>query len=109
MDQINDEFAPPWLVGLVVGWVVAAVACISLFTQWQYHRAGQQLEGTRDLETATLAVRESTGKVHESVQELATATARAQKLAVWIGVGTAVLGAILGAFAGAWAARLVGA
>jgi hypothetical protein len=58
-------------------------------------------EATRDVQRATL-------EVHAVVKELAAETSRAQRLAVWVGVGTAILGAVIGGFAGAVAAKLVG-
>jgi hypothetical protein len=63
--------------------------------------ARRQEESLSAIEAATL-------KVHEEVERLAIETARAQRLAVRVGVATATLGAILGGFAGAIAARIVG-
>jgi excisionase family DNA binding protein len=55
----------------------------------------------------TLAIAE-TAEVKKQGEGLATETARAQRLAVRVGVATATLGAVLGGFAGAVAARVAG-
>lgn len=54
------------------------------------------------------AVEAATLQVHSEIERLAVETAKAQRLAVWVGVGTAVLGSVLGGFAGAVAARIIG-
>lgn len=75
-------------------------------------RAAQQrerhLEELDELQQATRDVQQATLDVHAVVEQLAHETAKAQKLAIWIGVGTAVLGAVIGGFAGAVAARFIG-
>jgi hypothetical protein len=57
---------------------------------------------------ATVGVQAATVEVQVEVKRLAEETARAQRLAIWIGVGTAALGAVLGGFAGAFAVRILG-
>lgn len=63
---------------------------------------------TRATNESTASVHSATVLVHEEIQRLAQETARAQRLAVWVGVCTAILGAIVGGFAGAVAAKLLG-
>ncbi|MFC7495569.1 MULTISPECIES: hypothetical protein [unclassified Nocardioides] len=62
----------------------------------------------KNVERAVERTTVATETVQAEVGRLALETAAAQRLAVWVGVGTAVLGALLGAFAGAFAARMVG-
>lgn len=54
------------------------------------------------------AVRQATGDVRAAVQGLADETSRAQRLALWVAIGTILVGAVVGGFAGAVAARLIG-
>ena len=60
-----------------------------------------QAETLEGIQAATL-------QVHAEVERLVDETGRAQRLALWVGVGTAMGGAIIGGFAGAVAARVVG-
>lgn len=71
-------------------------------------RHREEVKGLEAIADATLQVQDATLQVHAEVQRLAAETARAQRLAVWVGVGTAVLGSILGGFAGAVAAQIIG-
>jgi N-acetylmuramic acid 6-phosphate (MurNAc-6-P) etherase len=72
-------------------------------------RASRQAAREHDEQIAGItALEQATRDVHSVVEQLAAETSRAQRLAVWVGVGTSVIGAILGGFAGAIAARIVG-
>lgn len=46
--------------------------------------------------------------MREEAEAARRETAAAQRLALWVGVGTAVVGAILGGLAGAFAAQALG-
>ncbi|WP_148232413.1 hypothetical protein [Janibacter sp. HTCC2649] len=63
---------------------------------------------TKEVEGAVGDVERATGNVRAELEGMAVETAKAQRLAVWVGVGTAVVGAIVGGFAGAFAAKLLG-
>lgn len=90
---------------LLLGIFTATSAAFYIYLRIQ----SWQVKATKDVHEAVRTVRDATLEVHNEIERLAHETARAQRLAVRVGVGTAVLGAILGGFAGAVAARLVGA
>lgn len=70
--------------------------------------ATRQVGQLDELKSTTREVHEATVAVQEAVIQMATETTRTQKLALWVGVGTALLGAVVGGFAGAIAAQIIG-
>lgn len=70
--------------------------------------AAKQTEQLDDLKAMTREVHTATVAVQNAVVQMADETTRVQKLALWVAVGTALLGAVVGGFAGAIAAQIVG-
>lgn len=104
MSRFNVWIAAMW--GLFTIWSVTSL--IAGIVQL----AGKTEQNTREMGEVITKMRESTDQslnVLAAMREEADAarreTAAAQKLALWVGVGTAIIGAILGGVAGAFAAE----
>lgn len=91
-----------------LGVVAALLGVMYMYLRFKEVAAREGLRDTLHLEDAVSATTEATRTVHAEVARLATETARAQRLAILVGIGTTVLGALVGGFAGAFAARVIG-
>lgn len=94
--------------GFSVGVAFSTGVAIWMLTLWARYAHREQVAAVAQVRHGVESVRQATDMVQGALLDMAAETARAQRLAVWVGVGTAVVGAILGGFAGAVAARLVG-
>lgn len=74
----------------------------------QHARSLRQADATRRLSSGLSQVEAATVAVQDSLAQMGVETSRLQRLAIKVGVATAILGAILGGFAGAFAARIIG-
>lgn len=96
-----------WVALVTVHYVVKNLFRTSDMTQ-------QTARNTREMRAVVAQMQESSAQslaVLAAMREEADAarreTAAAQRLALWVGVGTAVVGALLGAVAGAFAAHVI--
>jgi len=94
--------------GFTVGLALSTAVALWMLTLWARDAHREQVAAVAQVRGGVESVREATDMVQRAVAGMAAETARAQRLAVWVGVGTAVVGAILGGFAGAVAARIIG-
>lgn len=92
-----------------LGFICAAAAILGLNLRILERLHAERVNAaTKEVQYAVDDVQHATVNVHAELERMAAETARAQRLAIWVGVGTALLGAVVGGFAGAFAAQLIG-
>lgn len=109
MQTAGDDHSPAirmWM-GVLAGGVLSGLFAMGMRDVWARLAHQEQVSNLEQVHESVVSVREATATVQQAVLNMAAETSRAQRLAVWVGVGATLLGAVIGGFAGAFAARLV--
>lgn len=109
MESLDDEDRKHnAYTAYALGFICVAAAIFGfIFLQLERLHAERVNAATKEVQYAVDDVQQATVNVHAELERMAAETAKAQRLAIWVGVGTALLGAVVGGFAGAFAAQLI--
>lgn len=89
----------------VVGMTIFRTTEVSEHTAQNTKRMGEVVEQMRESSDQSAAL---LAAMREEAEAARRETAAAQRLALWVGVGTALVGAVLGGVAGAFSAQALG-